>query len=354
VLTEHMTYRAGDTLLQLERIGSTAGNGVTTADDTYYYAEAAPEALSSLLWLEARRMAFAAAEMTDGDLERERKIVVHEWRERSGQDAEWQESLWAGVYPVGHPYRQPLDRVHEVERTGLAHVQWFTQSHYRPERAHLVVVGRFDAELARAWIDQYFGQIRGTGPAATRSTPKPAQLGEVATVRHYALVAHESLAVIWPGPARGSREFAALNVAAELVSGLLDQRLVAGQGPASRAEATLEGREHDSWFVIDVTARGERKAETMLEEIDAVLQAVQSGALGAGLLELATRTLRKSRMRPSLAERALYRARLPAGTPPEADTTSYQAMDLAAVQSALQRWLPSGRRVIGIAERDWQ
>jgi zinc protease len=345
-LTEHMTFRVGATMSQLESLGATDFNGITTADETYYYALIPPVSLQSVLWLEAQRMAFSASDMRPNDLKLEQRIVLREWSDRFGNEASaLQADLSEKLYPSSHPYARRHDRPRDVRAADLADVQWFTQANYRPEKAVLAITGKVDPAEAMAFVQRYFGSVKGTGPAATRAAPAPASLRQEVVVERSANIAHELLIMSWLLPGYDSQLLPALDLSAQLLSLHLRMRLVEPDGPASSVSAYLERSELQSMFVIVVLARGKTRVAELRPQVDAVLAELSAGHFDKTALEAAQTAADRAAQvtEGDLGGQALRLAR---GLPYQPNL--YRRVSATEVQMALRNWLPHTRRAVGI------
>jgi zinc protease len=110
---------------------------------------------------------FAGGIVLDGDeIDRERGVVLEEWRGRLGAgtrmqqpqlDALFGESRYADRVPIGTPEilkSFPADRLRD-----------FYRDHYRPDRMAVVVVGDIDPGEAEALVRKYFEPLQARGPA---------------------------------------------------------------------------------------------------------------------------------------------------------------------------------------------
>jgi zinc protease len=340
-LAEHMVLRAGNTFEQLEDVGVRDSNGITTPDETYYYAVASPAALPRVLWLLASHMAFAAADVDAAGLEREREVVLHEWRERTEGEASVliAESLSAALYPAGHPYALPLDRPDDVRAAGVRELQWFLQTYYGPAHATVIVAGNFQPATARDLIERYFAPIPDARGGPVRAAVPPSNLAAPREITHRRRVSAPSLHWAWPIPGRASAELSALRVLAGLLSSELERVLVAEAGPALAAEAYVQTREHESLFVVHVTARDEAQLPALTEQVAALTASLP----GADALAIERALRAAESLGPSeghsLVERA---ARL--ALPEQAPNTT--ALDRAALRSVAGKYLGTQRRVV--------
>lgn len=288
-LTEHLTFREQDVMGELEKLGATGSNGMTTSDDTFYYAYLPARALEPALWLEASRMAFHLERVSEPELVRERAIVVAEWRQgrHNSVFGSVPQAMARELFPERHPYHQRGDEVDDVEAMSLRDVRWFAQQHYRPDRATLVVVGPFELEAVRDWVQRYFGAVRARGSAPVRNAqPAPAPLTRSCRLAVPEGVVDEVLFSTWLGPARNSDDEAVLNVIGHMLFGHPAaplSKLARGVREIDDVVVGQERLELANVFSIVILARAPAKADELTPKLDAVLDALRRGDLNAEL-----------------------------------------------------------------------
>ncbi|KAB2963312.1 MAG: insulinase family protein, partial [Thermoanaerobaculia bacterium] len=149
-------------------------NAYTSPDETVYHSEIAPEGHLELLAIEADRM--RELEVTAENLENEKRIVLEELRLRTENDPLARALVAAQRRLLGaHPYAfdAPGEK-EDVEKASLEAARSFRSAHYRPERAHLVVVGPVDPERVLAVARERFGAWE---PGAVPQPSVPALTG---------------------------------------------------------------------------------------------------------------------------------------------------------------------------------
>jgi predicted Zn-dependent peptidase len=363
-LLEHMMFEGSRNVpahafhRHLEAAGVTERNGMTSSDHTTYFEVLPARALPLALWLESDRMAYLLDRASDEGLDRQRRVVVHEWNERTGtvSGGRLPEIVASALYPAGHPYRRAADDPDDVEAAELRHVQHFFQRWYAPDNATLAVVGAFDAERARILVERWFGPIRPTpGLDRVRAMPAPVILPGERRLVVEAPVPRSSLIIAWNTPPYLAAGDAELDLAANLLDerrGNLRRRLVDEERLARSVTATQDSRELGSTFLLDIGLEDGADPERVLAIADEELERLRMappdpGALRAavaghqrGVLlaasELATRAIRMAQWRTP--DGSAYR--------PSWDLGRFAVVSGAAVQQAIRVWLPRDRRVI--------
>jgi predicted Zn-dependent peptidase len=156
--------------LQHYRYGGTS-NAYTSFDNTVYISEIPPEGHDGVLALEADRLANLI--FSEENLVNEKKIVTEELRMR-GENNPVARLLAPGLKAVfgDHPYgHSPAGTKDDIAAATLDLTKKFYSGYYRPQNAHLVVVGPVDAQETIARVEALFGSYAGdavTPPATPR------------------------------------------------------------------------------------------------------------------------------------------------------------------------------------------
>jgi zinc protease len=144
-------------------------NAFTSWDSTHYQAKGRPEALETLLGLEAARLAGGCDGFSQAVFLREREVVRNEIRQRLGtSDGQVLVRLLEDVYPPGHPYRRMIGGDDEqLARIEMSDVCRFLRDYYVPERATVIIAGKLDEVAARAAAARLSGRRDGAHRRAT-------------------------------------------------------------------------------------------------------------------------------------------------------------------------------------------
>jgi len=160
----------------VEKFGGT-WNGYTWIDQTTYLETAGKDALDTLLFIEAERMARGLYEPQE--CESERTVIISELQGGENDPDQLLDIEVTGTAFRAHPYRHPtigwIDDLRSMTRDDL-------YGHYRryyvPQNATLVVVGDVDTEEVLRRAETHFGGIAG-GTSPLRQRPaEPQQIGE--------------------------------------------------------------------------------------------------------------------------------------------------------------------------------
>lgn len=184
-LVEHLTFeqRAAPgepTLSDRLALAALGHNAATRWDATHYRAVALADQLTELLAIEAARMSRGCAGLDAEAFAHEREVVEQELTERGRSTL--LHGVLRDVYGETHRYGSGIGGT-DVQALTLDDVCGFVDAHYAPNRAILVLSGRFDAEPTRALLAQYFAEIPRRDRAPIRFA-KPLVLTGTTSERH--------------------------------------------------------------------------------------------------------------------------------------------------------------------------
>lgn len=217
-VVEHMTFiqrtePGGPTLSDQLQLVTLDRNATTSFDATHFYSVALAPQLDQLLAFEATRLERGCRGIDQASFERELAIVA---LEIDGRDLPGAAAVHTEVFGAGHAYSHTPGGA--VAGLTLADVCSFIDAHYAPERAVLLVGGRFDPAALSAAVTARFGRIRrrATGAPARVAPPRI----ETRTTELHAAIARPNALVILPAAAWGSSQ--------ALDEALLDDLVVRG------------------------------------------------------------------------------------------------------------------------------
>jgi zinc protease len=120
----------------------------------------------------ARNPKFPESELTRLKANRLRQVTVAKSRQQSLAN----EKFLAALYP-NHPYGRLFPSEAQLQGYTIEQARAFHAANYGARRAHVYVVGRFDAAAMEAAIRQSFGDWQaGTAPTFSAPTPKTARV----------------------------------------------------------------------------------------------------------------------------------------------------------------------------------
>ena len=183
-LVEHMAFNGsahfepGELVSYLESIGSRFGpdvNAYTSFDETVYMLEVPTDRDGIVVrGMEALSDFAGGVTLDPQEIDRERGVVIEEWRGRQGAGSRMQtaqmeaifgESRYVDRVPIGLP---------EILRTVPAQrVRDFYEEFYRPDRMAVIAVGDFEPGDMEALIREHFGGLASRPPAERSLYPVP-------------------------------------------------------------------------------------------------------------------------------------------------------------------------------------
>jgi zinc protease len=179
---EHMNFKGTTNIPRddmkgiVERFGGT-WNGYTWIDQTTYLETAGKDALDTLLFIEAERMARGLYEPQE--CESERTVIISELQGGENDPDQLLDTEVTATAFRAHPYRHPtigwIDDLRSMTRDDLfGHYR----RHYVPQNATLVVAGDVDTDDVLRRAEAHFGGIAGGAPLAHGRPSEPQQIGE--------------------------------------------------------------------------------------------------------------------------------------------------------------------------------
>lgn len=245
-LFEHMMFQGSENLGKMEfvRLIQTNGgvlNGSTRFDFTNYFEIVPAHKLETILWAEADRMKGLA--ITQENLTNQQGVVKNEvkvnvlnqpyggfpWLDMP----QYANENWYNA----HNFYGDLD---DLDAATLEDVQSFFDTYYAPNNAALVVVGDFEIEEAKAFIEDYFAAIPPAEIPPLPDISEPRQTEEKRVSKEDPLANKPALAFAYHMPEKNSPEYFAM--------GIIDQILL--QGNDSRLYQALV---QDNGFTGDVS-----------------------------------------------------------------------------------------------------
>jgi zinc protease len=183
-LVEHMAFngsahfKTGELVKYLESIGSRFGadvNAYTSFDETVYMLEV-PTDREGLVTrgFEALSDFAGGATLDDREIDRERGVVIEEWRGRQGAGTRMQGVQMAGLFGESrYVDRIPIGLPEVLKTVPAQRVRDFYRDFYRPDRMAVIVVGDIDPAEAEALIRTHFGPLAARPPAPRTVYPVP-------------------------------------------------------------------------------------------------------------------------------------------------------------------------------------
>lgn len=225
-LFEHMMFQGSKNLGKMEfvkLVQENGGilNGSTRFDFTNYFEIVPSHKLETMLWAEADRM--RGLDISQENLTNQQGVVKNEvkvnvlnqpyggfpWLDMP----QYANTNWNNA----HNFYGDLK---DLDSANLEDVDSFFKTFYAPNNAALSVVGDFELEETKAWIQKYFGDIPAAVLPPHPDISEPIQTEEKSFIKNDSLANKPAIAVAYHMPERNTPEYYAM--------GLLDQILLQG------------------------------------------------------------------------------------------------------------------------------
>jgi len=196
-------------------------NGSTRFDFTNYFEVLPANKLETALWAEADRMKGLA--ITDENLKNQQEVVENEVKvnvlNQPYGGFPW---LWIPQYANTNWYNSHnfYGELKDIEAAKLDEVLKFFKTYYAPNNAALAIVGDFEPDDAKGFVEKYFGSIPKSELPPVPDIAEPRQEKEIKAARKDPLANRPALAFAYHMPPRNTPEYYAM--------GLLDQMLAQG------------------------------------------------------------------------------------------------------------------------------
>lgn len=359
---EHMMFKSTKNMPneKMDRLTEDVGgyNNASTWDDfTNYYEVVPSNHLEPLLWAESDRM--VNLNVDDANFSSERDVVKEEFRQSVlaqpyGRFFEYISSL---SYKV-HPYKRGvIGDLDQLQAATPANAREFYQAFYRPDNAHLIVVGDFQQKQLDAWVDKYFGRVKRPTAKITRVTAiEPERTEEARFTKTAPNVPFPAIAITYLAPDSKSADVAALEVAELIMSGgessRFYQELVYKQKIAQEASFNFDKRVDKGLFSLVAIASEDNKPESLEKSLLAELKKMQDTPVTAQELEkaknqLVARKLRQLETNDGKAN-AIERAIAYEGNPRavNSDIQKLQNVTTADIQRVMKKYFSDNNRVV--------
>jgi zinc protease len=360
-LFEHMMFKSTRHLKseQFDRLTEDVGgfnNAFTAEDVTAYHSTVPANHLERLLWAEAERM--SNLNVDQGNFGSERAVVQEEYRQRVLADPYGRlfNALASQAYTV-HPYKRPvIGSIEELDAATLDDVRAFHATYYRPDNAVLIVAGDFDPPQLDAWVNRYFGAIESPATPIPRVTVQEPPRTEARSAQLQGPnVPLPAVALMWQAPAAASRDAAALQVAAALLSAgessRLNEALVYRQRVAQTAGFDVSLHADAGQLTAYAIAAGATPPEALVDPLLREIDRLARGPIPAAELDKVKTHMLTSelsgRQTPSGRATSIGWAVILRGDAQAAnrELDELQAVTAADVQRVLKQYVQGGKRV---------
>ncbi|MFI0843615.1 M16 family metallopeptidase [Mesorhizobium sp. IMUNJ 23232] len=278
-------------------------NAFTSYDYTAYHETVPPDALGTMMALEADRMRNLI--LTDAVIGPERDVVLEERRSRIEGDPEslLSEEVQATLYQ-NHPYRVPvIGWMHEMEKLNRTDAVAFYNQYYTPNNAVLVVAGDVEPDQVRKLAEETYGKVARGPDLPPRDRPtEPEQNTSRTVTMTDPRVGIPSFARYWLAPSYRTAEpgeAEALDLLSEILGGgtrsRLYQQLVVKSDAAAGTGAYYDGTALDETsFVVYGSPRDAEGLAKLETSINAEVARIQKDGVSEDELQKAKNRLVRS------------------------------------------------------------
>jgi len=183
-MLEHMAFngtthfKPGELVAYFESIGVSFGahvNAYTSYDETVYMLDVPTDRAGALdHGLQAMADFAGGMSLTDAEIDKERGVVLEEWRQRLGVASRLQGITDKAIYGKSkYAERLPIGLPETIQKAPYQRVRDFYRDNYTPDRIGFVIVGDIDTAAAEQLVRQYFGVIAARKSAKRSIYPVP-------------------------------------------------------------------------------------------------------------------------------------------------------------------------------------
>ena len=242
-MLEHMAFngsarfKPGELVKYLESIGARFGphvNAYTSYDETVYMLDVPTDRDGAVQRGFDALSDFAGGITLDpAEVNKERGVVIEEWRGRLGAGTRMQQPQIEGVFGPTSRYAQrlPIGTPESLRAFTVARLRDFYRTHYRANRMAVVVVGDIDPAAIEALVRDRFRGVAGGAGARTLYPIPPHQETRLVTVSDPEAQG-SSVSLIHKRPARPLLSIA--DYRQSLVSSMMSQMMNARFGEIAR------------------------------------------------------------------------------------------------------------------------
>ena len=182
---EHMAFngtthfKAGELVAYFESIGVAFGphvNAYTSYDETVYMLDVPSDRAGAFDRSVQALSDFAGGmSLEDKEIDKERGVVLEEWRQRLGVGSRLQTVTDRAIYGQSkYAERQPIGLPETIQKFPYQRLRDFYRQNYAPERMAVIVVGDVDVPTAERLVRQHFASIQKRRTPRRPTYPVPA------------------------------------------------------------------------------------------------------------------------------------------------------------------------------------
>ncbi len=291
-LFEHMMFQGSKNMGKMEFIklvqeNGGVLNGSTRFDFTNYFEIVPSHKLETMLWAEADRM--RGLDITQENLTNQQGVVKNEvkvnvlnqpyggfpWLDMP----QYANTNWNNA----HNFYGDLK---DLDAANLEDVASFFKTYYAPNNAALSIVGDFEIEEAKTWIQKYFGDIPASELPEKPDISEPKQTEEKSFVKDDPLANKPAIALAYHMPKRNTPEYYAMGLLDQILvqgdNSLLAQKLEKEKGYTSNVSGGINylgnmfNYQGPMLWMYDLTYDNETSEDEILSSIDEVMDTLKA------------------------------------------------------------------------------
>ncbi|AFI04020.1 M16 family metallopeptidase [Helicobacter cetorum] len=289
-MLEHLNFKstknlkAGEFDKIVKRFGGVS-NASTSFDVTRYFIKTSQENLDKSLELFAETM--GSLNLKEDEFLPERQVVAEErlWRTDNSPIGMLYFRFFNTAY-IYHSYHwTPIGFMEDIQNWTLEDIKHFHSLYYQPKNAIVLVVGDIDSKKVFELTKKHFESLKNLDNKAipTPHTKEPKQDGARMAVVHKDGVQLEWIALGYKVPNFKHKDQVALDAISILLSGgnssWLQKELVDKKRLASQAFSNNMQLQDESVFLFIAGGNPNIKAETLKQEIVALLEKLKKGQI---------------------------------------------------------------------------
>ncbi|QCK14499.1 M16 family metallopeptidase [Mangrovivirga cuniculi] len=302
-LFEHMMFQGSKNLGKAEFINLVQKNGgvlngSTRFDFTNYFEIMPAHKLETMLWAEADRM--KGLDITQENLTNQQGVVKNEvkvnvlnqpyggfpWLDMP----QYANENWYNA----HNFYGDLE---DLDAATLEDVESFFNTYYSPNNAALSVVGDFDMEETKKWIEQYFGGIASSEIPPLPDISEPVQQEELRFEKEDKLATKPAIAIAYDMPEKNSPEYYAMGLLDQILvqgdNSLLHKKLVKDEGYTGNVSGGINylgnmfNYNGPMQWMFNLTYDNSTPADSVITSVDQVIAGLQEDGVSQEMLDQA-------------------------------------------------------------------
>ncbi|MGH9970040.1 MAG: M16 family metallopeptidase [Pyrinomonadaceae bacterium] len=360
-LFEHMMFQGSQNVpkaAHFQYIFNAGGtmNGTTSTERTNYFETLPANYLPLALWLESDRM--RSLKVTQDNLDNQRNAVQEEKRLRYDNQPYINAFLRINELIFRNPANahSTIGSMEDLDAATIDDVREFFRIYYAPNNAVLSIVGDFEESEVLDLVKKYFEGIPRQPEPPPVDVSEPGEVARTHETYYDKLAPAPAFVLGWKIPARRTKDYYALSLAADLLfegdSSRLYQKLVKGDESVVSIQGGVDERRGPSaWYIFALPKPGEEVA-AIREQIFTEIKSLATSGPTAAEMEKLRNSLSNDAVRgrqstmyraQRIAEYALYD-----GDPHLVDSELEQYLRITAdeIKAAVGRYLDVENRVV--------